>query len=475
MSNQYAGGFMSKTPPIVTQSSAKGIWTLSQQAQYQKAGVWPMFIPNYINTFSDTTAYDNLQSVITDSSNNVYIAGHSNLQANGQGSFLYASLLIKFNSKGEQQWQKTTMLDSIGKDINVNGMCLDSSGNIFITGVCGAGGDVGAMFITKYDSSGTFQWSYSLNFNNGSSIYDYSSSIVSDSSGNVYMCGTQIGGTTSNLVLAKYNGSGTYQWQKIMIGSGSDVGNGVALDSSGNIYTAGLTTSYNSNTCALIIKYNSSSSVLWQKVVYWSSYSISFNDIIIDKTDNIYCCGTYNNGSIPTMLLIKYNTDGVIQWQRQLGNNNEQGQKLSLDSDGNIYVNGYVSFGSYYGFLIAKYNSSGIIQWQRTLSAGSGHNMFGYGINIDATGTMHLVGTVAKSGGGGNSILLTLPSNGSNTGSYTITGITYTYAASVLSESDVTISTTSVSLSETTTNMTNAQVTGLALNSFGVSTTYTSI
>ena len=45
MSNQYAGGFISKTPPTVTTSSAQGMWTLSQQAQYQKAGVWPAYIP----------------------------------------------------------------------------------------------------------------------------------------------------------------------------------------------------------------------------------------------------------------------------------------------------------------------------------------------------------------------------------------------------------------------------------------------
>ena len=45
MSNQYAGGFISKTPPTVTTSSAQGMWTLSQQAQYQKAGVWPAYVP----------------------------------------------------------------------------------------------------------------------------------------------------------------------------------------------------------------------------------------------------------------------------------------------------------------------------------------------------------------------------------------------------------------------------------------------
>lgn len=43
MSNQYAGGFISKTPPTVTTSSAQGMWTLSQQAQYQKAGTWPKY------------------------------------------------------------------------------------------------------------------------------------------------------------------------------------------------------------------------------------------------------------------------------------------------------------------------------------------------------------------------------------------------------------------------------------------------
>lgn len=43
MSNQYAGGFISKTPPTVTTSSAQGMWTVSQQAQYQKAGVWPVY------------------------------------------------------------------------------------------------------------------------------------------------------------------------------------------------------------------------------------------------------------------------------------------------------------------------------------------------------------------------------------------------------------------------------------------------
>ena len=43
MSERYPGGIISKTAPTVTASppSAPGVWTLDQQAVYQKAGTWP--------------------------------------------------------------------------------------------------------------------------------------------------------------------------------------------------------------------------------------------------------------------------------------------------------------------------------------------------------------------------------------------------------------------------------------------------
>lgn len=44
MSMRYKGGIISATPPTVTTSSAKGMWTLSEQAQYQQQGVWPVYV-----------------------------------------------------------------------------------------------------------------------------------------------------------------------------------------------------------------------------------------------------------------------------------------------------------------------------------------------------------------------------------------------------------------------------------------------
>jgi hypothetical protein len=46
MSEQYPGGFITKSPPTPAgpyqTSSAYGMWTLSQQAAYQKEGLWPI-------------------------------------------------------------------------------------------------------------------------------------------------------------------------------------------------------------------------------------------------------------------------------------------------------------------------------------------------------------------------------------------------------------------------------------------------
>lgn len=41
MSNQYPGGFITKSPVAPTSSAASGMWTLSQQAELQKQNNWP--------------------------------------------------------------------------------------------------------------------------------------------------------------------------------------------------------------------------------------------------------------------------------------------------------------------------------------------------------------------------------------------------------------------------------------------------
>ena len=41
------------------------------------------------------------------------------------------------------------------------------------------------------------------------------------------------------LLIAKYNSSGTYQWQRTLGGTSDDEGHGIAIDSSDNVYVTG--------------------------------------------------------------------------------------------------------------------------------------------------------------------------------------------------------------------------------------------
>jgi beta-xylosidase len=144
-----------------------------------------------------------------------------------------------------------------GTSIDVGeGITVDSSGNSYITGyfegiVDFGGGNVASassanIFVLKLNSSGTFQWVNTY----GRSAFDAGHDITVDSSGNSYITGyfegkvdfgagkvTSAGG--GDIFVLKLNSSGTFQWVNTYGGTSADVGEGIAVDSSGNIYITG--------------------------------------------------------------------------------------------------------------------------------------------------------------------------------------------------------------------------------------------
>ena len=125
------------------------------------------------------------------------------------------AFVIKFNSSGTKQWTKK--LGTWQNDL-ANGVATDPSGNVYVTGGTygGLDGNTNAgnsdLFVVKYNSSGTKQWTKQL----GSSSRDYDYGVATDSSGNV--SGDTYGGLDNNtnagyndLFVVKYNSSGTKQ------------------------------------------------------------------------------------------------------------------------------------------------------------------------------------------------------------------------------------------------------------------------
>ena len=108
------------------------------------------------------------------------------------------------------------------------------------------------IFIAKYDSNGNCLWATSVN---GSQDEDDVYDIALDANDNIYITGNYSGTATfgsytlnsggtgytgCNFYVAKYNSSGVCQWVKDGGGNHQDIGYGVDVDTSGNVYATGI-------------------------------------------------------------------------------------------------------------------------------------------------------------------------------------------------------------------------------------------
>ncbi len=218
-----------------------------------------------------TSAGESGKGVSIDSNNNIYITGFTSGNLDGKTNAEgYDIFLVKYNSSGEKQW---TQQLSASADEVANGVSIDSNNNIYITGYTygnldgktNAGGY--DIFLVKYNSSGEKQWTQLL----GSSSYDKSYGVSTDSNNNIYITGSTSGnldGKTNagqrDIFLVKYNSSGEKQWTQQLGSSTGEYGKGVSIDSNNNIYIAGGTSgNLDGKTNAgdydiFLVKYNSS-------------------------------------------------------------------------------------------------------------------------------------------------------------------------------------------------------------------------
>ena len=133
-------------------------------------------------------------------------------------------------------------------------------------------------------------------------------------------------------------------WMRTLGGSQTDIGYGVATDSSRNVYFSGYTKSEGPGTIWKIMvgKYDSSGTLQWQRYVGGASNDIG-RDVAVDSSGNVYVVAEIESDGAGNadFGLFKYDTDGTLIWQRSLGGSNyEWGHGITLDSSNNIYLTG---------------------------------------------------------------------------------------------------------------------------------------
>jgi len=337
-------------------------------------------------------------SVAVDSSDNVYISGGTESLGVGGADMVF----VKYDSSGVYQWNRTW--GGVNYDISLD-VAVDSTNNIYLVGITeslGAGGQ--DLCLVKYDNSGVYQWNRTW----GGTDDDDGNGIAVDSSDNVYITGyTESFGF--DMVLVKYNSSGVQQWNSTWGGIGGGRGTGVVLDSSGNIYVVGYTSSFGAGSYDMVlVKFDSFGVQEWNRT--WGGSSIERGyGVAVDSLDNVYVSGrTYSFGVGDfDMALVKYDSFGVQQWNRTWGGiSTDYGNRIAVDSSDNVYFSGTtVGFGpGYFDMTLVKYNAFGEQQWNSTWGGGS--NDFGSGVALDSSENIYFGGTTASYGAGIDDIAL---------------------------------------------------------------------
>ncbi len=246
----------------------------------------------------------------------------------------------------------------------------------------------------------------------GGAYNAYARAVATDRMGNVYVVGdTNSYGPGSPSCLAmsilKYSPSGTLLWQKLWWNGSYAEPNGVTVDSSGNVYIAGVVFgTCNGYEYGLLVKLDSGGSIVWQKTI--ESTDSVFSGIAVDASGNIFVTGTQPNavGGYENLLVMRFDTNGALVWQRTWGggaNGGDYGQAITLDSSDDVYAVGTTySFTPYPAMALVKFDSSGNLVFQKIIGRGI---QFGYGVALDPSGNIYAAGTT-KNGAATNILLV---------------------------------------------------------------------
>lgn len=303
-------------------------------------------------------------AIEVDGSGNVYVGAATWVD----GTNKYDYLVIKYNSSGTQQWTATYNGTGSFYDIPTD-IYVDGSGNVYVTGYSYGSTTLGDFCTIKYNSSGTAQWT---------SRYDYASdqdaaAIIRNGPGSTVVV---IGASENSpgdwdFAAVQYNASTGAQVntnRNSASGSGFDQVYSADVDASGNIYISGRAAVVDEGFNMRTVKLEPDLDLVWAKNHDHAELDDEAHGVIVDLDDNVYVTGwVTNEDQTRSMLLVKYNSGGTLQWYKQIDAPNSGldvvGLKISSVTDGNIVIAGNIDNGQSLDFIAAIYNPDGDLIW----------------------------------------------------------------------------------------------------------------
>lgn len=429
---------------ITTNSGFVGVATTTPIAKLNIGGP-------YVDTLSWVVTYGDVGIALTTQAfSSVSFDKFGNIYASGSDYDNGIPFVIKFNNAGTILWQKFFSHPDPNRTYKVcESVSVDKTNDVIYVAV-NSDDVVGSAILLKLNSSGDILWQNEID----DVSYDYSTSTAVSPNGDVYIVGGTYsqGSGSDDALIVKFNSSGTLQWQRVIGNQYSNTGYGVGVDSSNNVYVVGeINTAVFSDHNTFIVKFNSSGTLQWQKVVSGVSGEGGFG-VAFDSGDNVYIVGDTNSQGYGDYdaTIIKLNSSGVEQWQRIIGKSvSETGLSIVIDSEDLIYITGQISIDK---LFVSSFDISGNELYQREVSINVGelHQLYLWGHDyIDIRNDELVIGGYVTDSGGDNNGFIIKTKNDFYTGYY---GNSFVVSQSNLTVGipTLTISTSSLTISTST-------------------------
>ncbi len=344
------------------------------------------------------SGYESGQGIALDNSGNIYISGVIDSFGWGDDDAFIAKFDISGNLKAINNWGDT--YKEWAYDI-----AIDDAGYIYITGyILRFGANSRNAFIAKYDCFGLLQWSTMWD----SGKDDYGKGIAIDDLGNIYITGYSepSGAGNRDAFVAKFDSAGTSLANFTWDGGSSDYGHDIAINGT-DIYITGYTNGMGAGLDdAFIAKFNSTldskKNITWGGVENDWAYALALNAPgVICIAGRTVSYGDLNGDAFIATFNNTLDSKMNITWHPDTGDN---AKGIALDNSGNIYIMGhYANPPNSIDVFIAKFDSNG--KSKTNITWGGSANDYGTDIALDDSGSIYITGTTESHGNGNQAFI----------------------------------------------------------------------
>lgn len=355
-------------------------------------------------------------AVATDAFGGVFVTGVIQLQEDSGD--MGRVFITKFNNSLDVLWTKFL---STTDNERSSAIAVDSGGSVYVAGITygSIGGDFenqgdADLFLAKFNGEGEKVWARQW----GSEKNDEISAISIDSEDNIYVAGGTIGELDDNMniggsdmFITKFNDSGTKQWTKQW---GTDEGESalaIAIDSENNVIAAGVTagemdhcehaeidTEYPYYLDSFLIKLDGDGTKLWTRQ-WGTKYDDSAQSINISLNGDIFVLENRTakmEWRVDDTFITFFNNEGVKKSSYELYLAPIiSGYSIVNDSSGYTYISGQMFDAGSYSVFLAKTDKNGNVKSIKKINSGlksGGSNS----MDIDCYGNIFMTGSVRE-------------------------------------------------------------------------------